>query len=311
MSDEFKPRPGAKRSQALKIAVLGPENAGKSLSSLLLARGIVGPKGRIIAIDTQGGQIEEYVGHESVGNFDVIDLPAPYTPDRFNSALNSAIQSGADCIVVDSATHEWSGEGGVLEMAENSGKKGHQKWLIPKISHNRFVANILKSSVHVILCFRMKTSLNTQTNKKELSVIGNEELIYDMTLNFELDRESHTVKSAYLNDRYEGCIKRGQIITTVQGEALAGEASKGIVEPYSVELNELEQAARRGGSALKAAMDRLKHESFEAYTHHFTKPGFKDRLVEIALSADDANSTIGEDDFPGDVPVTSNGDLDL
>src|SRR4051812_13876400 len=54
-----------------RIALIGPAGSGKSYTSLLLARALAGPNGRIAAVDTEHGSLSKYA---DVFDFDVIEL---------------------------------------------------------------------------------------------------------------------------------------------------------------------------------------------------------------------------------------------
>jgi len=309
---EFTPRPGVKKAQSLKIGVLGFNHAGKTLSSLKMARGIAGPNGKIIVIDTHNGQSEEYVGHEDVGQFEVIDLRPPFRPLRCLEAVEAAVQHEADVIIFDSASHEWDGDGGVLEFKEEieadliKREKGVSVnvWTKPKMQHKRFINHLLGISQHVILCIRLKQTIDPGSKKDVIGECCDNQILYDLTINVTIDRETHAVTNARVGERYKECIKDGQLIGNVHGEMLIEEANRGIVDKFGNQLAELESAAERGGSVLKTTMERMKNNDVEAYRDLFLRPGLKDRLVQIAKSAD-TKTLEDEDMFPGDKPFES------
>jgi hypothetical protein len=108
--------------------------SGKTYTALLIARGMVGPKGRIGVLDTESGRARLY-SDKVPGGFVVGELTPPYTPRRYLEAIEEFLSYGVDILVVDSFSHCWEGPGGVLQMAdqaEESGKKGLSKWLVPK-----------------------------------------------------------------------------------------------------------------------------------------------------------------------------------
>lgn len=309
MTNEFTPRPGVKKAQSLKIGILGFNHAGKTLSSLKLARGIAGPDGKIIMIDTHNGQSEEYVGHEDVGQFEVIDLRPPFRSLRCLEAVEAAVKHEAAVIVFDSFSHEWDGDGGVLEFKEEieadllkrNKKVSVNVWTKPKMQHKRFVNHLLGISQHVILCIRLKQTVDPGSKNAVIGECCDGQILYDLTMNFTIDRETHAVKNARAGERYKDCIKDGQLISNIHGEMLIEEANKGLVDKFGMQLAELEAAAQRGGSVLKATMERMKESDNEAYRDLFVRPGLKDRLVDIAKSAD-TKALSEEDMFPGDIP---------
>mgnify|MGYP001582171076 FL=1 len=53
MSDTFVIRKATRSQLKLLLALISPSGGGKTYSALRLARGLVGPKGRIVLIDTE------------------------------------------------------------------------------------------------------------------------------------------------------------------------------------------------------------------------------------------------------------------
>ena len=298
MSNEFTPRLGATRAQSLKIGVLGFENAGKTLSALKLARGIVGASGTLVAIDTHNGQVEEYVGHEDVGSFYVVDVRPPFRPQRMLDAVKAAVDFGADAIVIDSMSHEWDGDGGVLDWAgeieaeqERRNKKGNI-WTKPKMEHKRFINHVMGISQHVLFCLRLKNSTDSK-GSTSVKVSGDDSLLYDLTLHVELDRETHRVQSARVNDRYAELIGEGDLLNTSHGAALAKEAGRGVADPLRDGVAMLEDAARQGVIALRGACEAIKNGDNRRFAKLKAIPGLMDRLGELASEADAVTTTRG------------------
>lgn len=140
----------------------GQSGSGKSLSALLYARGLVGMQGRIGVIDTESGRSRLYAD-QVPGGFDVIDLSAPFNADAYIGALRAFEAAHYDVIVFDSASHEWDGDGGVLEFAdreEQARKFGKLKWLRPKLDHKRFMNALLQCKSHLVISLRAKEILD-------------------------------------------------------------------------------------------------------------------------------------------------------
>lgn len=100
-----------RKAAKLRLALTGPSGSGKTYSALLLAQGL---GGKIALIDTERGSASLY---SHICEFDALDLDPPYTPERFIEAIAAAEGAGYDTLIIDSATHEWSGIGGCLELA--------------------------------------------------------------------------------------------------------------------------------------------------------------------------------------------------
>ncbi len=147
------------------IGMYGRSGSGKTHSALLLARGLAGPDGKIAIAESENkrsGAIADLIP----GGFQRINLEPPFTPDRYIEAIKFAEASGVNVLVIDSLTHEWDGEGGILEMQEaelqrmagdNWSKRESCKmasWIKPKMRHKALVAAVLRCSIPLVCCLR-------------------------------------------------------------------------------------------------------------------------------------------------------------
>jgi hypothetical protein len=154
----------AERKRAfLKLAFTGPSGSGKSLSALLVASGL-GKK--IAVLDTENGSASLY--SEKV-DFDVVELAPPFATERYIHVIKEAEKAGYDVLVIDSMTHAWAGEGGLLQQKEDMDARGgnsYTNWakLTPK--DNAFRSAILQSQMHVIVTMRSKQDYVLQENNK-------------------------------------------------------------------------------------------------------------------------------------------------
>lgn len=140
------------------IALYGESGSGKTYSALLLARGIVGPNGRIAMIETESGR-GEFFADMIPGGYDVLPLSEPFAPSRCIAALQQIESAGYDIALIDSASHFWEGIGGVLDMAahnEEGGKKGLAVWRLPKMEHAKLMLKLMQTRLTVIVCLRAK-----------------------------------------------------------------------------------------------------------------------------------------------------------
>lgn len=149
------------------IGLFGESGGGKTLSALLLARGLIGPKGKLVIIDTENRRGEIYADDPRIGGYDTLALGEPFGPANYSAAIQEAEEYGADAIVIDSASHEWEGPGGVLDMAakiaearakkyskEWNGATDFGDWNKPKMAHKRMIQRMQRSSAHIIVCLR-------------------------------------------------------------------------------------------------------------------------------------------------------------
>ncbi|MDD2056572.1 ATP-binding protein [Pseudomonas putida] len=160
----------AERKQAkLRLALAGPSGSGKTFSALLMAKGL---GGRIAVIDTEHGSASLYA---DIADFDVLELHAPYSPERYADAITAAEQAGYSVLIIDSYSHEWTGSGGCLESNE---KLAHQKfkgntwaaWSETTPRHRKLTDKILTSPLHIICTMRSKTETVQGEGKKVIKL---------------------------------------------------------------------------------------------------------------------------------------------
>lgn len=256
MTFEFKE---AKREAApVFIGIEGKSGSGKTYSALLLARGIVGPAGKIGVIDTEGKRSLMYADDADIGGFMHMDFVAPYSSDRFRQAIHAARAEGVDIIVIDSASHEHEAEGGMLDFAdmeEARGVKPRAKWIKPKMQHNRFIRSALSCGAHIIFCIRVKTIINTDTKPatKEDYAVCESNLPYEFTVRLRVENEgiAHFEKVPKPFQQY---IRNGERITVEHGALLMHEAAKGKdVSKITAIIANLREAASSGTEVFREA----------------------------------------------------------
>jgi len=153
-------RPAIKSSAKLLVGIYSESGCGKTYSALLLARGFVGDNGKIAMIETESGRGEAYAD-TLPGGYSVLSLREDFSPKAYGAAIRAAEDGQFDALIIDSASHEWEGINGVLDMAaknEEAGKKGLLIWQKPKIEHSKeFMLRLMQTSIPlVIVCMRAK-----------------------------------------------------------------------------------------------------------------------------------------------------------
>jgi hypothetical protein len=193
----------AERKKAkLRMAVAGPSGSGKTYSSLLLASGLA-PWEKVAVIDTENRSAELY---SHLGGFFSAPLVAPFTPEKYVSAIREAEEAGFEVIIVDSLSHAWAGEGGMLETQTEWSermKNSYTAWAKVTPSYNRLVESILQSKCHVIATMRSKTEYVLTPNergKMEPKKIGmapvmRDSISYEFTAILDIDGERHEAKA--------------------------------------------------------------------------------------------------------------------
>lgn len=179
----------------LRLGISGASGFGKTYSALKLAHGMTNDWSKIAVIDTENSSASLYSG---LGNFNVLNLLAPYSPERYIEAIDICEKTNMEVIIIDSITHEWQGEGGCLQIHEQLGGRFHD-WASVKPRHQKFIDRILRSKCHIITTTRRKTdySLDVGSNGKSKVVkhgtkeITSEGFEYELSVNFELINENH------------------------------------------------------------------------------------------------------------------------
>lgn len=228
----FEARVATREAVPALIALWGPSGSGKTYSALLLARGLVGPQGKIAVLDTENGRARFYA--DVAAPWIHLDIQPPFTPDKYSQAFRFLRQEhGAQAIVVDSMSHVWEGEGGVLDMANQNGKTGLLKWMGPKLAHKKMVNDLMRSPIHVIFCVRQKDVMKTvRVDNKDQYVfdrftpISEKNFIFEMTVALRLMKNGFY--DAPLHEAYykvpaglHDCIPLGGQVTEQIGKDIA------------------------------------------------------------------------------------------
>lgn len=163
MSTGFKK---AERKQVkIKIAISGPSGSGKSYSALLIAKGIArkpnGTYGRIAVLDSENDSASLYAGLPGMPEFDSMGVEAPFHTDKYLRGIKAAVDAGYDVLVIDSGSHQWAGEGGILDRKDKEqlakpGANSFTLWAKYTPEHESFKAAINQAPIHVIMTMRSK-----------------------------------------------------------------------------------------------------------------------------------------------------------
>lgn len=189
----------AERKQAkLRLGLSSPAGGGKTTGALKIAKGM---GGRIAVIDTERGSASLY---SHLTEFDTLDLNPPYSPERFIEAIQAAEKAGYDILIIDSATHEWDGSGGCLEINESLASAKYRgntwsAWNETTPRHRSFLDAILQCKMHVICTLRSKTETVQEGKsivKLGMKAIQREGIEYELTTVLEIAHGSHLASPA-------------------------------------------------------------------------------------------------------------------
>lgn len=168
----------AERKQAkLRLGLNGPSGSGKTYSALRIAVGI--SKKRIAVIDTEKGSASLY---SDKFDFDTLELEPPFTHEKYIHAIEAAEKSGNyDLVLIDSLSHAWMGEGGVLDqkaiLDQKSGSNQYANWKKPKENYTKLKNAIIFSTLHVICTLRAKQAyeqVQDENGRKKIEKMGME-----------------------------------------------------------------------------------------------------------------------------------------
>lgn len=269
----FTIRPAVRGKIGLLFGIAGASGSGKTFSALTLAEGIKGENGKIAVIDTEAGRALHYApkpgdkADPAKGTFDFLhlDFPAPFTPQRYIEAIKAAEDAGATVIVIDSMSHEWDGEGGCSDMAEQAAiaaatdRNGTfhawkvdamtaPSWKKPKQAHKRMMARLIQTRTHLIFCLRAQEKIkfekvqdaNTGRTKNEIRQLGFMpiceksfmfELSGSMTMHPETPGEPRYDLPRKLNHELQAIFPAGERITFDKGLRLKNWAETGEDRP--------------------------------------------------------------------------------
>lgn len=190
----------AQRMKAkLRMGIAAPSGAGKTYSALLLAFGLGGKVG---LVDTEHGSGHLYA---HLGDYDVIEVSAPYSVAKYTQAIKAFEDAGYQTIIIDSLSHAWAGDGGLLDKQGKLADRGTNSfaaWRTITPEHNALVDAMLRSPCHIIATMRAKQDYVLETNDKGkqqpkkvgMAPVQREGMEYEFTVM--LDVDMHHIASA-------------------------------------------------------------------------------------------------------------------
>ena len=205
-------RKAERRKAKLRLGIVGPAGSGKTYSALLIAKGL---GGRVAVIDTENGSADLYA---NVMEYDVCTLEAPYTVQKYLTAIDEAEKAGYETLIIDSLTHAWAGEGGLLDqqgkIADAGRGNSYTAWRQITPLHNRLVEAMLTSKCHVIATMRSKTEYVLEADDKGRQVpkkvgmapVQREGMDYEFTTVFDLSLTHNATVSKDRTSLFDGQI---------------------------------------------------------------------------------------------------------
>lgn len=183
----------AERQQVyIKMAITGPSGSGKTMGALRLAFGL-GKKVALIDTENGSGSLYAHVGH-----YDQQQIAAPFTVQKYIAAIQEAAAAGYDVLIIDSLSHAWAGDGGLLDQKsakDSRGGNSFSNWADVSKVYEQFKSTLLQSPIHIIGTMRSKQEYvieqdsrgKSTPRKVGLAPIQREGMEYEFTTVFDVD----------------------------------------------------------------------------------------------------------------------------
>jgi hypothetical protein len=309
----FQFKPAIREEVAMLIGLAGGTGSGKTFSALRMASGIAGGK-PFAVIDTEARRALHYADQFK---FDHGDLLAPFSPQAYAQAILAADAAKYPVIVVDSMTHEWSGEGGVLEMQEaeldrmagdDYAKRERVKmaaWIRPKMDHKKMVQRLLQVRAHLIICFRAEEKVEMVKDDKGKMVIQpktsltgingwipvcEKSLPFELTASFLLTADAPGMpKPIKLEDQHKVMFPLDKPINEESGKKVSAWASGPDAPRGFMGEGELKDAVNEFESV--TSIDALK-KSFGVFYARANKAGDKSAMQRLKAAYDKAKAAL-------------------
>lgn len=181
-----------------RVAMIGPTGAGKTWTALQFARVLAGDTGTIGLIDTENASASLYA---DVHTFQTAPWYPPYDAAKLAASIHDAAKQ-FDVLVIDSLTHFWQGDGGVLDIVEQEGARNRGNkfagWAKGTPLWRSLLDALIFAPCHVIVTMRSKMDYVQTTDatgrakveKLGMAPVARNDVEYEFTIVAELD-QSH------------------------------------------------------------------------------------------------------------------------
>jgi hypothetical protein len=182
-------RKSARKQAKIKMALQGSAGSGKTMSSLLLAKGLTSNNlTKVAIIDSENGSADLYA---DLGEYNVVRITPPFTPEKYIEAIDICLDANMDVIILDSISQVWDE---LIDFHSKLPGNSFTNWNKVTPRQKAFINKILQSNAHIIATMRTKQDyvLNQKNGKYipekvGLKAVQRDGVDYEFTLVFEID----------------------------------------------------------------------------------------------------------------------------
>lgn len=181
------------------IGIAGVSGSGKTYTALKIARGMVSSASKIGLLDTENGRGAMYA--DILDNkFLIGGLIPPFSPTRYVESIKQFQQAGVEVLIIDSISHEWEGDGGCEDIANQPLKQNKKMadWITAKREHKAFMNALLHCSMHIICCIRAREKMDFANPTKPVSLgiqpICEKNFLFEMTASIMIENEGRELR---------------------------------------------------------------------------------------------------------------------
>lgn len=155
-----------KYKQFARVCLWGTQKQGKTHGALALATSLAGENGKVGVISSEyaSSQLLQHRFPHDIVNLAEVDensnlVKGAFSPQRYEEAIKLFTNARYDVVVIDSLSHVWEGEGGLLEKVSSvsgNGSTFDDGWGKATPLYKHLINTILAARCHIIITLRGK-----------------------------------------------------------------------------------------------------------------------------------------------------------
>lgn len=225
-------RRAVRANARLVIAFAGLSGSGKTRTAIEFGFGLAGYNADelgFLDLENKRGSLyadclDNHPKNPEKKRFWIADLQPPFSPDRLSAAIKQYQEHGIKVLIIDSTSHEWEGEGGASQIAEdNKSKNGKLNWAKAKGEHKKFINTMLQCDMHIIVCLRAREKTQEKTVNGKIVVeslgimpIQEKNFMYEMSASLMMYNEGQMQVAYKVPGELRPMLGRGQGYVTAE-----------------------------------------------------------------------------------------------